>query len=271
VGAVDVVVTNPDTQSGTLASGYTYTSACVVSLTGSWDTGLTHVAPAGTDRTLVFIAGNEPQTTPNITLDSLTYGGQTMTKINEVSVGTGPIAYVTMWYLDEGGIAAATGSTFVPTWSGTPATVLYSHAFFEGVDQPTTIGAQDTNSSNAETPNPLTISPALSTNIGDMVVVGAESGEDFGYTPQNGFTEGNDQSSTAGGGSASLGTAYKPATGASETPSMLAGLPFNRQVIAAVVLPIAAQTRAGPRSPLPARASTAASPTSPSAGQRPRA
>jgi hypothetical protein len=227
-GTADVQVTTPDgTSANTAADDYAYVPP--VTLLGSWSTGLTHTAEAGSDRLLVFVAGYEDGASP--TLSTVTYGGQTLTKVNDVTTGTTNIAHVEIWILDESGIAAASGSTFVPTWTSAPANPMYAHAFFADVDQTTPTGAQEVAETASSTPNPLTTT-ALATNSGDMVVVGAVSGNDGSYTPQNGFTEGNDQTA---GSTTTMGTSYKAASGSSETPSMLHSGP-NRQVIAGVVL-----------------------------------
>ena len=197
---------------------------------GGWGTGLSHSAEAGSDRLLVFIAGNE-HSTAAVTLDSVSYGGQALNKANSISVGATVTAHVEIWYLDESGIAAASNSTFIPTWSATPDNPMYSHAFFGGVDQASPIGTQDTASADSSTPNPITTG-VLGDDSGDLVVVGAVAGETGSYTPQNGFSLGNNQAAAS---TTTLGTAYKSGSGAGETPSMLHSGP-NRQVIAAVEL-----------------------------------
>ena len=201
-----------------------------VQLIGSWATGLSHAAPGGSNRTLVFIAGNEHGASA-ATLSSVTFGGQPLTKVNDVTVGTTTTARVEIWILNEAGIAAASGSTFVPTWSASPNTPMYSHAFFSGADQATPVGAQATNSTASSTPNPITTS-VLANNSGDMIVVGAVSGNNGSYTPQNGFSLGNNQTA---GVTTTLGTAYNGTSGSAQTPSMQHSNP-NRQVIAAFVL-----------------------------------
>ena len=229
LGTVDVRVTTPSgTSANTAADDYTYTPPPVV-LLGSWGTGLSHTVEAGSDRLLVFVAGYESGSSP--TLSAVTYGGQALTKINDVTTGTTTIAHVEIWILDETGVAAATGSTFVPTWTSAPTYPMYSHAFFGGVDQATPTGAQAIASSASSTPNPIT-TVALATSSGDMVIAGAVAGNTGSYAPQNGFIEGNDQTA---GGTTTMATSYKAASGSPETPSMLHSGP-NRQVIAAVVL-----------------------------------
>ncbi len=202
-----------------------------VGLLGSWGTGLSHTEETGGDRLLVFVASHEHGSAPAPVLTAVTYGGQVMTNVNGASTGTGVTTRVEIWILNEAAIAAATSSTFVPSWDTSPDVPKYSHAFFDDVNQLSPSGAQATNSTDTGTPNPLTTA-ALSTNSGaDMVVVGIAGGNDGTFTASNGFTLGNNQS----GGTASLGTAYKAAAASTETPS-LTHSNANRRAIAAVVL-----------------------------------
>lgn len=203
-----------------------------VRLLGNWGTGLTHVAEPGVERALVFIAGHEHGTAPAPTLSSVTYGGQALQRVNGVSAGTGITARVEIWVLDAAGIAAASDSTFVPTWSSAPDLPMYSHAFFAGVNQATPVVARASNFSDVATPNPITTA-ALPTTAGfDYVIAGAVAGNNGSYAPQNGFTLGNNQNA---GATATLGTAVKRAVTGTETPSMQHSGP-NRQAIAGIVL-----------------------------------
>jgi hypothetical protein len=226
-------VTNTLVNNDTTDATLTVTSS-VIQLIGSWGTGTSHTKPVGSNRALVFIVGaevwgDEP------TLTSVTYGGQSLTKISDVRIHTDNHGHVEIWMLDEAGIAAASSTTFVPTWNVAPEDIAYSHAFFSNVHQTNPIYKQATDSTVTTTPNPITAA-GLSTNNGDMVVVAAGAFWQSGtYAPQNGFTEGNDQQVV----DVTLGTAYKAATGAAETPSMThsdaSGSPYG-QVIAGVVI-----------------------------------
>jgi unsaturated rhamnogalacturonyl hydrolase len=200
-----------------------------VDIAGSWAIGTSHTKEAGTDRALIFIAHAEHQGV--ISLDSVTYGGQLMTKVNDVIIGTDWRAYAAAFVLDEAGVADANNDTFVPNWSTTPSYVVYSSVFLENANQTAITAASATNGSASSTPNPITTS-ALATNDGDMVILGATAGNSGSYTLQNGFTEGNDQSF---GGTATGVTGYKSASGAAETPSAQHSSP-NRQVIIGFVV-----------------------------------
>ncbi len=196
-----------------------------VSLAGSWSTGLTHTKEAGTNRALIFIAHGENSSTVN--LSAVTYGGQSMTKIVDRYYYSGNGAYVAAYILNEVGVAAATNNNFIVTWNTTPAEVKYASVFLCNVNQTAPNGASGGGES---TSNPVT-TPALSTNDGDMVIDAATCGNRGTYTLQNGFTQGAHQSSDSSTGV----TGYKPATGASETPSAT-HTSVNRQVIIGFVI-----------------------------------
>ncbi|NNF65508.1 MAG: hypothetical protein HKN07_14795, partial [Acidimicrobiia bacterium] len=204
-----------------------------------WQSGLTHVAGAGSDRVLVFVASNEQQSASTPTLTGVTYGGQPLTPALSAQVSNGCCtALVEIWILDEAGIAAAVDTTIIPMWSSAPDVPLYSHAIFDEVDQITPMGDTTSASVIGDTPNPVPMSSVVTAN-GDMVIAAAIAGEAGTYTPQNGFTLGLTQSTTVGGTTAQ-GTGYKSANGSNETVSMLfnpASPPWtNRQVALALVL-----------------------------------
>lgn len=87
----------------------------------------------------------------------------------------------------------------------------------------------------SSSPNPLANS-GIQTADGDMMVLGAVAGSGGSYTAKNGFTVGNQQTA---GGTTTMATAFKAATGAFETPSMQHSGP-NRQVLAGAKLKVVA-------------------------------
>jgi len=201
--------------------------AAEVEIAGSWTEGLSHTAESGSSRALLFFAHCEHSSA--VTLNSVTYGGQSMTKVVEQSVGTDYRAYVAVFILDESGISAASGNTFVPSWSTTPRrTPGYSSVFLTGVDQADSVGDSDSNSSTSS--STITTS-ALSTADGDMVFVAGTFGNTGSYTVNNGFTEALELDMTSSDGVGG----YKAATGANETPS-LTHSNVNRHVIAGLVV-----------------------------------
>ncbi len=207
-------------------------------LAGSWQTGLTHTAGAGANRALVFVASNEEQSIPSPTLTGVTYGGQALTLVIADQVASGGIEVrIEVWMLDEAGLAAASSSTIVPSWTAAPDTPLYSHAVFANIDQTSPIGDTTTGSTIGDI-DLVPLSPVTTANH-DMVVGFAAAGEAGTYTAENGFTLGVTQSTTTGGTTAQ-GTSHKSATGADETVAMrfLPAAPpwINRQVAGAIVL-----------------------------------
>ncbi len=210
-----------------------------VDLVGSWATGLSHPAAAGSNRLLVFAAGNEESGTSTPTLTSVSYGGQALTHVASESLNSGSkTALVEFWILDEAGIAAATDATLVPVWTGTPDAPLYSHVIVENVDQTTPTGASVTASNAGDTPNPITVGSVGTSNF-DMVIAAATAGVTGFYNPQNGFVVGTNEDRTSGNTTA-LGTAYKPADGSNETAAMLfvsdSPPSVARQVVVAFVI-----------------------------------
>ncbi|MBN1392717.1 MAG: hypothetical protein JW947_07935, partial [Sedimentisphaerales bacterium] len=212
---------------------------------GSWTEDLsnddTEPNETGGSRALIFIA-HEESASGNPYLSSVTYGGQEMTKIIEVNAVSGSYGnYTAAFILKEAGIAAASGSTFTPTWSGTTSSVDYTSVFLSNVNQATSIGASDKNSTVSSTPNPITTS-ALSTEDGDIVIVGVTCGSVGSYTLNNGFTEGTDQQfGDTSGGTGAAGHKKTP-TGSSETPSATYNTGPNRQAIIGFVVKAAASS-----------------------------
>jgi hypothetical protein len=128
----------------------------------------------------------------NVTVSTVTFGGQTLTPINGTVAGASSFDLVDLWYLKETGIAAATNTTFVVTWSGTaPSVVKYAAATYKNVDQTTPILASSVNSTNSSTPNPLTT--AVSVTSDGMAVAATTTGNTGTSTWNNGWTEGTDQ------------------------------------------------------------------------------
>ncbi|MBN1392762.1 MAG: right-handed parallel beta-helix repeat-containing protein [Sedimentisphaerales bacterium] len=200
-----------------------------VEIIGSWGTGLTHAKESGNNRVLILIAHAEENGTT--TLNSVTYGGQSMTKVVDRNYysGSGSYAYTAAYVLNETGVAAADNNNFVVTWNNTPTASGYSSVFLSNVDQAALAGAS---ASNGSTSNPIATA-SLSTGDGDMVILAATCGNEGTYTLNNGFTEGTDQTM---GDTATGVTGHKPATGAAETPNANYSGTINRQVIIGFVV-----------------------------------
>lgn len=214
------------------------------SFANGWTTGLTHAVGGGTDRLLVFVAamenGADPGTPPQGRRDltAVTYGGEPLTPVSEVDICTANVtssfcARAELWYLNEAGIAAATGTTFVPTWTGDPPyelEELYAAVTLERVHQVAPIGNVGTNSSTLD---PIQPSDPIGVGTGDIALVAAMGGNTGTYTPPAGYTEGTDQTLL----SATLATATLDVTAdGSQQPTMSFDGVINRQVVLAATI-----------------------------------
>jgi hypothetical protein len=183
-----------------------------VGIIGSWEPDaippITHTKETGTNRALVFIVHAEGNTSGSVpALTSVTYGGQTMTKVVEkVNPSGSTRTYTAALILNNVGITAATTTTFTPTWSSTPASVTYSSVFLENVNQTTLTGAT---ASNATSSGTTITTSALATSNGDMVIEAAACSATGTYTMDNGFIQDIDLSVFGYDG----GGGHKSATG----------------------------------------------------------
>jgi len=175
-------------------------SPTVVTTLNAWSAGLTKTISAGSNRMLFFLYSGENGTLRDIT--GVTYGGQAMTQITEGSIVTSFAAKMEFWALLETGIAAASNTSFVPTFaSGTVSSDVvnyYASAVYAGVDQtlPFTTTQIFTTSTTAAQ---ITVSPTLATTGGGMVVAAIHCGNNTTpastaggtntYSVSAGFTE----------------------------------------------------------------------------------
>jgi hypothetical protein len=220
----DVIITIPDTTPAPLEDPEP------VQPVGSWLSGLSHTVEPGVKRVLVFTAHVEDNDgVPN--LASVTYGGQTMTKIIEQSVGWYTRAYVAVYILEEAGIAAASNGAFVPTWTERPDNVSYSSIFFTNVDQVDPVGMSGSNRTTSSSTLALAAEDSLETASGDLVFVAGTCGNTGSYSVNNDFTEGIELTMS----SSDAVAGYKQATGTNEIPS-ISHSNLNRQVVVGFVV-----------------------------------
>jgi len=164
---------------------YSTASSSDVEIIGSWTSGTTHAEEAGSNRALIFTAHAE-HSADTSDLGSVTYGGQSMTKVVEKNMHSSYSAYTCVFILDEDGIDAATSSTFVVTWDTAPSvSSAFSSVFLENVNQTTLVGATSTGGTTTTTAE----TSALSNSDGDMAIVAGTCGNDAAYTTLNSFTE----------------------------------------------------------------------------------
>ena len=100
----------------------------------TWATGLTHTTPMGVNRLNVFVVALENGS--DVAVNAVTYGGQALTRIGGIVNGSGTRERTEIWYLNEAGIVAAGGTSYVVTWGGSaPTNSKFSSATFGNVDQ----------------------------------------------------------------------------------------------------------------------------------------
>jgi len=200
-----------------------------VRIVGSWIAGTTHAREPGSNRLLVFTAHVEHSAA--ITLNSVTYGGSSMTKIIErsaTSAGSAFVAYTAVFILNESGIAAASNGTFTTVFSATPARAPgFSSVFLANVNQASPAPA----SASAVSTGATASTAGLATASGDLVILAATNGNTGSYTTNNGFTEAIELTITSADGVAGS----KSATGATETPSVTHSAPARQSLIGLVI------------------------------------
>ncbi len=186
----------------------------IVGILGSWTAGTTHAKESGYNRALVFVAHAKGTTSSTPNLTAVTYGGRSMTKIIDRSTGSSSSrVYIAAFILNDANITAATTTTFTPTWTNQPPNIIYSSVFLKNVNQTTLVGA----TASAGTTSSTSVSTsALATSNGDMVIEAAADSVLGTYTLTSGWIKDLDIGSSNPDGMGG----HKPATGASETPSV---------------------------------------------------
>jgi len=198
-----------------------------VEVIGSWTSGTSHAEEAGSNRALIFIAHAESNADTS-DLGSVTYGGQSMTRVVERNMHSSYSAYTCAFILDEAGIDDATSGTFSPSWNTSPSgTPAYTSVFLENVNQTTLTGA----TGNGGTTTTTAETSALSTNDGDMAIVAGTCGNDAAYSTINSFTEAIEVTPTSADG---IG-GYLAATGSNVTPGV-SHTNVNRQSVIGFVV-----------------------------------
>ena len=204
-------------------------AATDVQILDPWTIGTTHTASAGLNR-LLLVAVYGEDTLVADSVNTVTWGGQTLTEIDEVIVGGGFSNIIWLGYLDETGIAAAAGNTIIATWSGLPpdGTISYSAVTLENVDQTTPVAGSSTGTALAAS----TVQPvgALSVDPDDLAVYVTVSGDIQNHTAAAGYTEGTEEQVGATGHTSA--TAHKPITATgTEQPIANWGVANNRLAI----------------------------------------
>jgi hypothetical protein len=132
-------------------------------------------------------------------LPSLTWGGQSMTRQQTVTVGPAVAHGVALFVLDEAGIAAGSGTTVSLSWDNAPQQNTYGIISIQDANQ--TVTDSNTASENSSTEIDLTLTGAAN----GFCIGGYTLNDNFNgsFTWQNSFTEQydltqNNQNMTAG-------------------------------------------------------------------------
>ena len=199
----------------------------IAEVAGSFLTGKTRgAAPAGTNRLLVFVAQSESSGT----LNTVTYGGRGLIRAVTLTNGTNEVS---IWYLDDAGIAAASNTTFVTSWSGSESGEGYSSFVLTGVDQANPVKAIRSAADPYTTANVSIPTSSITVANGDYSVFAAVRGGAAGaFTFGGGFTERLHYAITSG--DASLATRAST-TGETITPTVAHATAAERMTLAACV------------------------------------
>jgi len=202
-GHILVELQEVDSSGIALLGSQGYTTASGASVSGSY------TCHAGSNRKLLVAAGGE-YVSGGINVDSVTYNGVNLTKINEYDHPT-PNNNISWWYLDDVGFPSTPGSyTVQANFNVTASPGLMGVLELSGAKQ----GIVDADaSSNAASTTTLTTN--ISTINEDSWIAGAIiTGASNTFTPQSGQTEDIDIQGGGGGSSLAVGHELIAAIGA---------------------------------------------------------
>ncbi len=161
-------------------------AAAKVRVLSNWQVGVQHARPSAPRRALIFTAHAEDGST-SARIASVAYGGQTMQRVIERGVTQNHQAYAAAFILDEAGLAQSDGERFSVVWESEPARPpKYSSVFLADVDQKLSIGDVDAAAGASRSLS----TKALSTEVGDLVVMAATASSPGAYTVADDFEEG---------------------------------------------------------------------------------
>ena len=138
---------------------------------------LAYSVSAGSDRMLVVTVTVEDNS--GAVVDSIDYGGQAMVKVREEIANVGGVeAGLSVWYLLEAGIAAASTNVITPTFNpaGDPDAHTIHAASYEGVDQPNPVVEDKGDFTDSSTPNPITTVDLVEAN-GNLIYAAGVVGD----------------------------------------------------------------------------------------------
>ncbi|MFY7971086.1 MAG: lectin-like protein, partial [Flavobacteriales bacterium] len=205
-----------------------------IGILNGWTSNGSHTSGAGNNRVLVVTVSIE-NANADRNVSSITYGGQNMTKIVERVAGPVGTFYnrTEIWYLNDAGITAASGSAINVTYGGGAASSFNARVgavTLNNVDQVNPIISTASNSSTGGTVN--FGATGLAVGVGDFILTSATMGANGSYAINSGFTEGFDQVNATT--MTSQGATKVIATAATENPTVTFTGTANQQVLAAV-------------------------------------
>lgn len=197
-----------------------------------------HADPAGTSRCLILASGIG---TTGATMDSVTYGGQSMTKIDETAEWRNKTLY--LWFLDETGVAAASTNAFSASYSGSPLATRTAHTsiFLNNCNQST---PTDYGEVTGQTANPIEV--ALTGGIDSFgIAVARTDGASANWSWNNSWTEQMDSTTLAGDNDHTVGYYDYPNNNA-QTASATDGSGNQKGMLAVQINPPTASGSAAP-------------------------
>lgn len=228
--------TNTLTKTAATSSGVQIDDNVSVSILDAWTTGNSKTISAGEDRLLVVSVFSEDSGT-DVDVDEVTYGGVTMTQIEEQQAGTGFSNGIWLGYINEEEIQNAVGTTITPTWVvGSPDNGIgFASIVLENVDQADPI--RNSSSNFDTTGSTIQVPDVLDVEAGDITLYTTLLGQQgASHTEDTGYTEGTEED--FGGNSMTTASAYKLATTTgTEQPTATWSASFRMGMAAAVFKP----------------------------------
>ena len=134
-----------------------------------------HTASAGSDRKLLVGVFVEIDPAPAPVPSAITYGGQSLALLADVSVVTTPECRMQVWELRESGIAAASSAAFSVTWGATPAELGFITQFIQDTNQ--SVAQVDVDEGTATASSTVSAAAALTTAADGLGLIFGHSGE----------------------------------------------------------------------------------------------
>lgn len=203
------------------------TTSDVTALSTGWVSGLKNAKVSGSNRLMVVMVMGK--NTSTFKANSITYGGQTMTRLTEKSLaGGGSAIYSGVFILYEKGVNAATSGDINVTWDATPSagSTTYS-VLLANVDQSSTITKYTKAASSVTSIDATSIlAPA-----GSMAIMCGTTASNNSITADNSYTKQFESNSTWGD---AVG-ASKKGTGVNETAKYTQSAKSNMVICSFVV------------------------------------